>query len=342
MKPAARARRVTGVLLCVLPVVLLLAVATGPVHISSWHALAWLAGRHTAFTPEEAAILWTLRLPRVLAAACTGAALAGAGVVFQGLFRNALADPYVIGSSSGSLAGAAVAIFLLPETFSYAGFESVSLCAFAGGFAAVGLVSLLGATRGNGATTTLLLAGFAVGTMLNAGTYLVEEISGDANGMRALAAWLQGAVAVASWRQLSVAGTFLGVGLLLAQRFAGRLDTLALGDEYAAQVGMDVRRTRFAIIAVGTLLTVVAVTLGGLISFVGLIVPHLLRMLLGPNHARLLLASVLGGAMFLVVADTAARTLFAPTEVPAGILMALAGGPFFLYMLYRDGGKYTL
>jgi iron complex transport system permease protein len=179
--------------------------------------------------------------------------------------------------------------------------------------------------------------------MLSNSTYVFELFELDSvAGTRIVAAWLHGVIGVPQWR--SLAATFLALALATAAAYPlmRRLNTLALGDEYADQLGIRVEMTRIGIILVGSILTAVAVSLGGLISFAGLIVPHVARLLFGPDHVRLLPVTAIAGAIFLVVADTLARTLFAPTEIPVGILMVFLGGPFFLYLLRRNKREYTL
>ncbi len=289
----------------------------------------------SALSETDRLIIFELRLPRVLAAAVVGAALATAGLLFQGLFRNALADPYVTGSSGGSVLGAALGIFVLPQA-GFAGFSLTALLAFAGSTATMAVVYTLARSGGRTHTTTLLLAGFAVSTILTNSLYFFEVLDTDSGaGLRALTAWLRGAIAAPTWTQLAICSALLILGLLAAVPLARALDTLALGDEYAQGLGMNVEGTRVGIVLAGSLLTAVAVSLGGLISFAGLVVPHAARLLLGPANTRLLPVSVLGGALLLVLADTLARVLFAPQELPVGMLMALAGGPFFLYLLRR-------
>jgi len=189
---------------------------------------------------------------------------------------------------------------------------------------------------------TLLLAGFAVSTMLSYSSYFVEVLDRDYGfGLRVLASWLHGSIGVPRWSQLGAVSILLLVSLGAAAMLSRRLNTLALGDEYAQQLGMHVERVRIAIIVVGSLLAAVAVSLGGLIGFVGLIIPHLARLISGPDHARLLPITVLTGASFVVLTDTLARTVMAPSEVPVGILMAFVGGPFFLYLLRRTKQGYS-
>ena len=288
---------------------------------------------HPARAGDAREIILGLRLPRVVAAALVGAALSATGVLFQGLFRNPLADPFVLGTSGGAALGGAIGIFLIP-TLSFAGFSATAVLAFCGSLLTMVLVWYLSRAGGRSAMETLLLAGFAIGTMLNAATVIFEMHAEATNsGLRVLAAWLHGQLGIPTWGQVGLLAPLVVVAVLLALPVAGRLNTLALGEEYAAQLGVSVTRVRMATVILGSLLTAAAVSLGGLIGFVGLLVPHFLRILIGPNHVRLLPAAALGGATFLILADTFARTAFAPTEIPVGVFTALLGGPAFLYLL---------
>ena len=318
---------------------MVLGITCGAVHVPLGSIAAWLT--HTRpLSEDERVILMEIRLPRIIAAAMVGAALSAAGLLFQGLFRNPLADPYVIGSSGGAVLGATVGMVLLPQV-TWLGFSAIALLAFAGSVATIAVVYSLARVGGTTQVVTLLLAGFAVSTMLSYSSYFVEVLDRDYGfGLRVLASWLHGSIGVPRWSQLGVMGLLLVLSLLASALLARRLNTLALGDEYAQQLGVHVESVRIGIILVGSLLAAVAVSLGGLIGFVGLIVPHLGRLVAGPDHVRLLPITVLTGASFLVLTDTLARTIMAPSELPVGILMAFVGGPFFLYLLRRTKRGY--
>jgi iron complex transport system permease protein len=256
-------------------------------------------------------------------------------LLFQGLFRNPLADPYVIGSSGGAVLGASVGVFLL-SSVSIAGFGATALLASAGATCSITLVYALARVNGRTPVVTLLLAGFAVSTMLSYLSYFLEVLDRDfGSGLRVLASWLHGTIGQPTWGQLIIVAIMSFVGFAASAPLARRLNTLSLGEEYATHLGIHVQQTRMAVIVIGSMLTAAAVSLGGLISFVGLVVPHMMRMLLGPDHTRLLPVTALAGAVFLVLADTAARTLIAPAELSVGVLTAFIGGPFFLYLLRK-------
>jgi iron complex transport system permease protein len=330
-----------AVLVIALVIVFLFSVATGAVRIAPRAILAAMFGHHSLTTTEQI-ILLQIRLPRVLAAALVGSALANSGLMFQGLFRNPMADPYVIGSSGGAVLGACIGIFFFSQV-SIFGFSATALLAFAGSVITMILVYFLARSNGGTNVVTLLLAGFAVSTMLGYSSYFFEALdTGGSSNHGILLSWLHGVIGVPRWTQLLISSVLFLFATLIATPLMRRLNTLALGDEYAHQLGIKVEHTRVGIILIGSLLTAVAVSLGGLISFAGLIVPHVARLVLGPDHVRLLPVTALAGAIFLVFADTLARSVLAPTELPVGILMAFLGGPFFLYLLRKSKRSYAL
>ena len=341
--PKGRVDFVTLIVLLamVLVTVVLFSLGTGAVHVSSGAILSALFGSHSLTATQEI-ILLQIRLPRILAAGVVGAALAVSGLMFQGLFRNPLADPYVIGSSGGAVLGACIGIFFFSQ-LSLFGFSATTLLAFAGSVVTMVIVYWLARTNGRTNVVTLLLAGFAVSTMLGYSSYFFEAFdSGSGTNHLILLSWLHGVIGIPRWPQLAITGTLLLLATMIAMPMMRRLNTLALGDEYAHQLGLRVEYTRVGIILTGSLLTAVAVSLGGLISFAGLLVPHVARLILGPDHVRLLPVTALSGAIFVIVADTLARSLFSPTEIPVGILMAFLGGPFFLYLLRKTKRSYVL
>jgi iron complex transport system permease protein len=327
-----RHRLLVATLVLSLALAILVSLSVGAVHIPVRNIAASLVGKDT-LTADQRTILFMVRLPRILAAVLIGSALSVSGLLFQGLFRNPLADPYVIGSSGGAVLGASLGVFLFPAV-SIAGFGATALLAFLGATGSITLVYLLAYVNGRTPVVALLLAGFAVSTMLSYCSYFLEVLDRDFGvGLRVLAAWLHGTISEPTWSQLVTVVAMLLIGLAGSMPLARRLNTLALGEEYATHLGIHLQQTRVAVIVIGSVLTAAAVALGGLISFVGLIVPHMARLLLGPDHVRLLPVTALAGALFLLVADTLARTVIAPTELPVGVLTAFIGGPFFLYLL---------
>jgi iron complex transport system permease protein len=330
-----------ALLVLLLGVTTLVALGVGAVHIAPTAILRAAFDPH-ALQATERIILLEVRLPRVLAAGIVGAALAMAGLMFQGLFRNPMADPYVIGSSGGAILGAALGIFFFSQV-SVLGFSATALLAFAGSAATMALVYWLARSGGQTNVVTLLLAGFAVSTMLTNSSYFFELLDGSGgSSSRIFIAWLHGSVGTPRWTQLVIGGVLVLASAVAAFPLMRRLNTLALGDAYAQQLGLRVEYTRVGIIILGSLLAAVAVSFGGLISFAGLVVPHAARLLLGPDHVRLLPVTALGGAIFLMLADTLARSVIAPSEIPVGILMAFLGAPFFLYLLRNAKRSYAV
>lgn len=317
------------------------AVGVGAVWVPPGEILAALA-RQLGLLPSAEpttgeAIILLVRLPRVVGGALVGAALAVAGVLYQGLLRNPLADPYVVGASSGAALGATVALLLVAPV-TVLGFGLVPLSAFVGALGAVLLVYALARVGSTTPTVNLLLAGFAVSSVLVALMSLLMTMADRLQlRLRVILSWLMGGISVAGWDQLPVVAALILLGILAALPLAARLNAFALGEEAARYVGVDVERVRQLVVALATLLTATAVTISGLIGFVGLVVPHAVRLTLGPDHRRLVPASALAGATFLVLMDAFARSLAAPAELPVGALTGLVGGPVFLGLLRRSG-----
>ena len=328
------------VLTATLAATILLCASIGAIHVPVRTMLAALLHRQP-LTDIQSTILFDLRIPRILASALVGAALAVSGLLFQGLFRNPMAEPYVIGASGGAAVGASLGVVFFAD-FTLLGFSAAALLAFVGAVLTMSIVYTLARSRGRTNGVTLLLAGFAIGTMLTNSTYAFEFDTHDRDAKDIIAAWLHGVVTTPQWRQLAVTALLFTFAFIVAYPLMRRLNTLALGDDYARQLGVRVETTRAGIILTGSLLAAIAVALGGLISFAGLIVPHVARLLLGPDHVRLLPVTALAGAIFLVLADTLARMLLAPTELPVGLIMVFLGGPFFLYLLRKHKRDYTV
>ncbi len=307
-------------------------------------SLNHLFGAHFTATwqPQDERIFFAIRLPRVVGAALVGAALASAGVLFQGLLRNPLADPYALGVSGGAALGGALG-FLLSFSFTFVGFSAVPTLAFLGALLAMSLVYGLARVGGRAPVVNLLLAGFALSAMMGyAVSFLLIVNDRLQLNLPRVYGWLLGGVSVTQWGQLGVAGAMVGVALVGGWVMGRSLDALALGDEMAQQLGLSVERDKRLVIVFGSLLAGAAVALAGLIGFVGLFAPHVTRLLVGPSHRVLLPSAALAGAAFLVLADLLARTLLPPIEIPVGILTAFVGGPFFLWLLRRERREYRL
>jgi len=286
-------------------------------------------------------ILFQIRLPRVVGGALIGAALATAGVLFQGLLRNPMADPYIIGTSAGAALGATIAM-TLPISLAFLGFGLVPLAAFAGALASVIIVYNLARVGGKTPIISMLLAGFVMNALLAAIISFMMAMSERFNlNLHSVFSFLIGHVSVVGWGQIAVIGPLVVGGIIAARFFAYHLNAFALGEEGAAYLGIEVERDKILILALGSLLTAAAVSIGGLIGFVGLVMPHAVRLSLGPDHRVLLPASALAGAAFVVIADLLARIILAPTEIPVGIITAVVGAPFFLYLLRRSRKEYA-
>jgi iron complex transport system permease protein len=309
-----------------LAVAVALASAFGASDVRLWNRL--LGGE---WTPIEESILLTLRLPRVVAAAAIGGLLAVAGVAFQALLRNPLADPYVLGVSGGASLGGVVALIGGASGLLVPG------AAFAGALVSLVAIERLATVGGRLSVFTLLLTGAIFNAASAALIYFLQSLASHEE-LQAIVFYLMGRVpALGGGALAALAGTGIAVTLAL---FASARDYNALttGEEGARQLGVDVERLKRRTFVLGSLATALAVAAAGMIGFVGLVVPHLLRQMLGPDHRLLLPASFLGGASFLVLADLASRTLAAPTELPVGVVTALVGGPLFLLLLRRRGG----
>jgi len=282
-------------------------------------------------------IVWMIRLPRVLMAMLVGAGLALVGVVMQAVVRNPLADPYMLGVSSGASVGA-VSV-LAWGVFAAAGLYAIAAGAFIGALAATVLVYLLAQQGGRIPPARLILSGVAVGYMLMGVTSLIVITSGQRDLASALMTWTMGSLASTQWTALGLPAAVLlaGMALLLAQ--ARQLNALLAGDETAATLGVAAEGLRRQLFVVVSLLTGVMVAVSGAIGFVGLVIPHITRMLVGCEHRRVLPVSALLGALFLVLVDGAARTWFAPMEIPVGVITAFIGGPFFIAMLWRRAAR---
>jgi len=295
---------------------------------------------HTWQATDET-IIFQLRLIRVVAGALVGSALATAGVLFQGLLRNPMADPYIIGTSAGAALGATLAM-MVPVGLSFAGFGLVTVGAFCGALGAVLLVYNLARVGGRTPVISMLLAGFVVSAMLVACMSLLITVSDSLQTrLHSVFSFLMGSLSVSGWNQIIAVAPLIVIGIVVARFFAFHLNAFALGEEGAAHLGVNVEREKLVILGLGSLLTACAVSLSGVVGFVGLVVPHAMRLALGPDHRLLLPASALAGAAFLVIADMIARTVLAPTEIPVGVFTALVGAPFFIYLLRRTRREYA-
>ena len=320
----------TLALVAALLVVGLGALALGGVHLSLGEVWAGLRG--TAAQPEASTIVREIRLPRILLAMLVGAALAVSGTALQALLRNPLADPYVLGISSGAALGAIIALYVGGRVAA-----ASPLVAFAGALLTTAWVYLLGRRAGRLASYTLVLAGVITASFLSAVILFVLTLL-STRDVRGIAFWLMGDLSVVTDMQLRILLPVVALGILALYAFAKDLNVLLLGEEEAAHLGVNVARVQTAVFLLASLLTGVAVSVSGAIGYLGLLVPHLGRLVVGNDHRTLLPTAALGGAIVLTLSDTLARTVVAPAELPVGAVTAVAGAPVFIYLLRRAAG----
>lgn len=325
----------------------ILAVGLGASPVSVGQVLAIL-GKATGadlpwdFTAQQEAIVTVIRLPRALMGLLVGAALAAAGAMMQGLFRNPLADPGLVGVSSGA-ALAAVSVIVLGESLLRAviaplGAYALPLAAFAGGLAVVGLVYRVATSHAQTDVASLLLAGIAINALAVAGIGLLTFLATDEQ-LRALTFWSLGSLDRATWPALAAAAPLLALMLLLTRRVGRDLNALVLGEAEASHLGMNVQRTKRRLVVLIALAVGAAVSVSGIVGFVGLIVPHVVRLVTGPDHRLVVPGSILLGASLMLGADLVCRLAAPPTELPLGVVTAALGGPFFLALLLRRRGR---
>jgi len=322
---------------------LLLSVAVGSVFIPLKDLIAVILER---FSPNpnlskqlqtSSNIIFDLRLPRTILVALTGAALATSGGAYQGLFRNPLADPYLIGVASGAGLGAMLAITLQWPS-SFFSYLAVPASAFLGALLAVVIVYQLARAGHSTTVTNLILAGVAVSAFVSAVTsFLLINSSGE---LRRAIVWLMGGSTLVGWQPVTAAAPYILIGISVLFLMGYQLNVLQFGEEQAQQLGVHVKKTKNTIILAATLTTAAAVAFSGIIGFVGLIVPHVIRNLWGNDYRRLLPLSTLAGAFFLLISDILARILMAPQELPVGIITAIFGAPFFLFILRKSRKQY--
>ncbi len=282
-------------------------------------------------------IIKEIRLPRIILGFLVGVALSTAGVIFQGVFQNPLVDPYIIGISSGAGAGASIAI-IFNLNWGIVGFSAVPLLAFTGAILTVFIVYRLAVTAGKLPAATFLLAGIAMGFFLNAIMSFLMVIG--TNSLQKVIFWLMGSLATGDWQDIKVILPYLVIGLVPIIYYLKELNLILLGEENAGYLGVDVERVKVILIIAATLITAVVVAVSGIIGFIGLIIPHIARLLVGPDNRKVLPVAALFGGLFLLMSDNLARSILPPLEIPVGIITALAGGPYFIYLLRKKKGEY--
>ena len=287
---------------------------------------------HQTWPSSIATIILEIRLPRVILAGLVGAALSIAGATYQGLFRNPLADPYLIGVAQGASVGAIIG-FLLPTAWNIAGFGLIPLLAFIGAILATVVVYLLARVGKTLPVTTLILSGVALSALLSSiASYLIIS---SGNKMHGIIFWLMGSFSMSRWSEVGIVLPYVAVGTAVIIVFARLLNVMQLDEEQAKQLGVNVERYKILLLAAATLITAASVSFVGTIGFVGIIIPHAVRLVWGADHRFLLPLAVLTGAIFMILTDLISRTVLAPTEIPIGVITAVCGAPFFLYLLRR-------
>ena len=291
---------------------------------------------HSGLSAVDATIVWELRLPRVILGLLVGAMLATAGSAYQGVFRNPLADPYLLGVSAGAGAGVTIAI-VSDATWQAGPFKTVQLAAFLGALAAVGLTYVVASVGGPmRSTSVLLLAGVAVSAFLLAiQTFLLQR---HADSIRDVYNWITGSLATSGWGEVRTLLPYTVVTTVVLTLYRRSLDVLAVGDDEAATLGLNVARTRLIVVGTASLATAAAVSVSGLVGFVGIIVPHVVRLLAGTSYRVIIPLSLLFGGAFLAAADLAGRTALSPAEIPIGVVTAFVGAPFFALVLRTRRG----
>jgi iron complex transport system permease protein len=317
------------------------AVSIGAVPVGAHAVLAVLAGKLLPWgngwlagvDPADVAIVWLIRLPRVVVAATVGASLAPAGAMMQSLFRNPLAEPGLTGAGPGAVLGA---VTVLVTGWGAASVAALPLAAIAASLLALVIVYAIATRGGSTPVTTLLLAGIAVGALLTAVANLLISLTIVSwQASQEIVFWIMGGLESRTWAHVWLSAPFVGVGLVSALLQADTLDLLLLGEETAASLGVPIEQAKRTLVLTAALLTGAAVAVAGLVGFVGLVVPHGVRLLIGPAHRRLIPASALAGAVFVIGCDLVARTARPPVEIRLGVVTALCGAPFFLFLLLR-------
>lgn len=281
-------------------------------------------------------IVWQIRMPRILLAVIIGMALAGSGVVFQAVFQNPMADPYVLGISSGAAFGAA-SVIVTGLVITQAFFSTITIGAFIGAMTTSLVVWQISKVGGRTQVMTLLLSGIALNFLLSSAISMLMVFNREQ--VERIVFWTMGSVATASWTKVGLMVLPVLMGLAVFMIFARDLNIMLMGEDVAESLGVNVERLRVILLLVASAVTAAAVSMSGVIGFVGLIVPHAVRLFVGPDHRKLIPLSVLTGGFFLLVADTIARTMFAPSEVPIGVMTAFIGAPYFIFLLQNSKGK---
>jgi iron complex transport system permease protein len=337
---AGRRRRIISMILLAAALLIIILVATtiGSVHIPLGTTFKVILDKlpgvditHT-WTDGTGTIIFDVRLPRVLLAGIVGAALAVAGATYQGLFRNPLADPYLIGVAQGASLGAVIG-FLLPIAWNLTAIGIIPVFAFTGAILATAVVYLLARVGKTLPVTTLILSGVALSALLSSIVSYLVISSNDQ--MHNILFWMMGSFSMSEWSEVGIVLPYVAVGIAVIVIFARLLNVMQLDEEQAQQLGVNVEKYKIILLAAATLITAASVSFVGTIGFVGIIIPHAVRLIWGADHRSLLPLSILTGAVFMIGADLLSRTILAPKELPIGVITAICGAPFFLYLLRK-------
>lgn len=321
---------------------IVLACTIGPERIPFMHSMKLLLAKIPGIKnfinlndvlDSHGSILYVVRIPRILGATLVGMALAGAGVVFQGVLRNPLAEPYVLGISAGAAFGATLMI-VLGATFTFIGLSAVSIGAFIGALLTMYIVYNIARVGMKSSITTLLLSGIAISSLLSSLVSLMIALNRDQ--VEKIVFWTMGSLSSVKMSQIEVIYIPILLSVAVFIFFARDLNVMLLGEDSATSMGIDVTVLRKILLVAASVATAFSVSVSGIIGFVGLIVPHAMRLIVGPNHKYLIPASILSGAIFLILSDTIARTIIAPGQLPLGVITAIIGAPYFIYLLYKN------
>ena len=339
VRPTKLSPRVLALAVFTLLVVVLVSTLLGAANLGWTRVVAemWaqVTGSTSPLSATEAAIVWELRLPRVVLAGLVGAALAVSGAAFQGVFRNPLADPFLLGAAAGAGMAATIVVVAAPSVTGWV-IGPLPLAAFAGAIGGVSLTWLLGRSAGGG-TAVLLLAGVAVASFLTAVQTFAQQLNTDT--IKQVYTWMLGGLNTTGWSEVLITLPYIGLAAAVLCLCGRLLDVLAVGDDEAASLGIHPGRVRLVVLLAASLATAAAVAVSGLIGFVGIVVPHMVRLLAGASYRVVVPLSLAGGAIFLIFTDYIARTAFAPAELPIGVITAFLGAPFFLLVLRLNRGQ---
>ena len=348
VKRSSRWKLILAALIAALIVTLIVSLNIGYAPIS-FREILLILGKQIPFTPIkdssnqfqiDSAIITQIRLPRVLAGALVGAGLAVAGVIYQGIFRNPMADSYLLGASAGASVGYTIAVLYVTSSLSLIGLGMTQIFAFIFALLTVFVVLTISRVGGKIPTTTLLLSGIVANIFLLAIETVMQLRSGKV--LSGIVAWLAGGFSDTVWNQFYAVMPIILVGMVLTYFFTRDLNVLSMGEDTAQHLGVNTERTRQFLLAIASLITAACVAVSGVIGFVGLIIPHMTRLVIGPDHRILLPASAIVGAIFLVICDSVARIATGASELPVGVITALVGTPFFIYLLRRRKTTYSL